>query len=79
VDKDGKPASTFDGELDEVRLSKVARYAGARFTPARRLGSDADTLLWLPMDGALGPWIPDHSGHAACGTRVAAARVAEAP
>lgn len=69
VDKDGRAASTFAGEIDEVRLSKVARYAGARFEPARRLGGDADTLLYLPMDGALGPWVPDHSGHGAHATR----------
>ena len=77
MDKNGKSVDTFDGELDEVRLSKSARYAGQSFTPARRLATDADTLLWLPMDGALGPWIPDHSGHGACATRVGNPRVRE--
>ncbi len=77
VTKEGGSASLFDGELDEVRLSKSARYSGKSFTPARRLASDADTLLWLPMDGALGPWIPDHSGHGACATRAGAPRLVE--
>ena len=77
VDKNGKPVDTFDGELDEVRLSKSARYAGKSFTPARRLATDADTLLWLPMDGALGPWIPDHSGQGACATSTGTPRLVE--
>ena len=77
VDKNGNAVDTFDGELDEVRLSKSARYAGKSFTPTRRLAADADTLLWLPMDGALGPWVPDHSGRGACATRVGAPRLVE--
>ena len=78
VTKEGKSTDTFDGELDELRLSKSARYSGKSFEPQRRLGTDADTLLWLPMDGALGPWIPDHSGHAAFATRVGTPRLVEA-
>ena len=78
VDKAGNPASPFDGELDELRLSKSARYTVKSFTPARRLERDGETLLWLPMDGALGPWVPDHSGHGAFATRLGAARLAEA-
>jgi len=78
VDKQGKPVDTFAGELDEVRLSKSARYRGESFVPARRLSTDADTLLWLPMDGALGPWVPDHSGRGASATRAGAARLVEA-
>ncbi len=78
VDKDGHASSTFDGEIDEVRLSKVARYTGERVEPARRLASDGDTLLWLPMDGALGPWVPDHSGLEAFADIVGPARIVEA-
>ena len=78
VTKEGASANTFDGELDEVRLSQSARYSGKSFTPARRLATDADTLLWLPMDGPLGPWIPDHSGHGAFATRVGSPRLVDA-
>jgi hypothetical protein len=78
VTKEGKTDSPFDGELDELRLSKSARYTGKSFEPARRLASDPDTLLWMPMDGALGPWIPDQSGHGAFATRVGTPRLVEA-
>jgi hypothetical protein len=30
------------------------------------------------MDGAIGPWIPDHSGHAAFATRAGAPHLVEA-
>lgn len=78
VTGDGSAVNTFDGEIDEVRLSQCARYTEKSFTPARRLGTDAQTLLWLPMDGMLGPWIPDHSGHGAFATRVGTAKLVEA-
>ncbi|MBK7643450.1 MAG: metallophosphoesterase [Planctomycetes bacterium] len=79
VRRDGTPESFFDGELDEVRLSSVARYSGERCTPARRLASDADTRLWLPMDGLVGPWIPDHSGRAAFAVRAGAPHLSDQP
>lgn len=56
------PSSFFAGEIDEVRISRGARYAGERFAPERRHASDADTLLLLHMDGEWGPWLPDASG-----------------
>jgi hypothetical protein len=65
VDRAGKATSTFDGKLDEVRLSEVARYSGASFEPARRHSTDASTLLLLHMDDALGPWLRDDSSEAA--------------
>jgi hypothetical protein len=65
VDAHGEPTSAFDGQIDEVRLSSVARYVGDRFEPARRLDADAATLLLLHMDGASGPWLYDASGHKA--------------
>jgi hypothetical protein len=61
VGRDGSANSCLDGAIDDVRLSKGARYTGERFVPARRLEPDADTLLLLPMDGALGPWLFDTS------------------
>ena len=41
--------------LDEVRLSRGARYPAEGFTPLRRHVLDEQTVLLLPMDGALGP------------------------
>ncbi|MFG0286202.1 MAG: LamG-like jellyroll fold domain-containing protein [Phycisphaerales bacterium JB039] len=61
VNGSGQPMSFFDGWIDGVRLSNVARYAGDRFTPARRPGADDRTLLLLNMDGAIGPWAYDES------------------
>lgn len=61
VTNSGGPSSFFAGEIDEVRVSKRARYAGERFAPERRHASDADTLLLLHMDGDWGPWLPDAS------------------
>ncbi len=50
----GQPVSFFDGAIDEVRISKVARYAGDSFAPARRFATDGDTLLLLHLDRAVG-------------------------
>lgn len=66
-DAAGRPTSSFDGWIDEVRLSKGARYRGERFVPARRFEPDADTILLLHFDRAVGVFHPDHSprgGHA---------------
>lgn len=58
----GLPTSPFDGQIDEVRLSNMARYTGERFQPQRRMRADASTLLLLNMDGTVGPWLYDASG-----------------
>lgn len=63
VDGNGNPTSSFFGEIDEVRLSTAARYTGPSFSPERRHEPDADTHLLLHMDGVLGPWVYDSSGH----------------
>ncbi|MFM7296258.1 MAG: LamG domain-containing protein, partial [Planctomycetota bacterium] len=71
VSKDGSPNSCFPGEIDEVRISTVARYdADVRFEPARRMENDASTALLLHMDGDLGPWCPDASSARAHATRL---------
>jgi predicted phosphodiesterase len=54
VNKEGQAMSYFDGQLDGVRLSKRAVYAGDNFQPMRRLGADADTVLLSNMDGFFG-------------------------
>lgn len=64
----GKPMSFFDGAIDGVRLSKVARYAGESFESARGWEPDDDTMLLLNLDGQVGPWLYDASGHGAHAT-----------
>jgi hypothetical protein len=57
----GKPDSPFAGQIDDVRLSKVARYAGDRFDPDPRPTGDADTVLLLNFDDMIGGWLFDDS------------------
>jgi len=65
VDKKGKAVSNFEGMIDAVRLSSIARYDGKLFKPSRRPESDSKTLLLLNMDAQIGPWIYDASPSAA--------------
>lgn len=66
--------SLLRGALDEVRISRVARYeAGERFEPATRHEPDADTVLLLHMDGDAGPWSFDSSPRYAHPVRVGGA------
>jgi hypothetical protein len=65
----GRPVSHFAGAIDEVRISRVARYAGERFVPAARHAPDADTVLLLHLDADFGPWSADASGRGAHATR----------
>lgn len=77
VTKEGGPESFFAGQIDEVRISKVARYSAA-FTPARRFEADGDTILLLHMDGSIGPWAYDSSGRGVHAMRVGNAHFAPA-
>ncbi|MCA8965619.1 MAG: metallophosphoesterase [Planctomycetes bacterium] len=62
---DGTPTSFVTGSIDEVRLSKTARYAGESFQPTPRHQPDADTVLLLHLDEDFGPWSPDASAEKA--------------
>jgi hypothetical protein len=62
VKKSGSPTSFLQGAIDEVRVSRGARYSGARFAPARRHTRDADTLLLYHFDNLLWPLALDSSG-----------------
>jgi len=55
----GKPVSFLRGCIDEVRISRGARYRGPSFTPQRRFAADPDTAVLLHLDEALGPITPD--------------------
>lgn len=61
VSSRGAGTSHFTGRIDEVRLSKVARYTGDSFAPPARHAPDADTLLLVPCDRDFGPWSIDRS------------------
>ena len=78
VDGAGEATSCFPGRIDEVRLSRVARYAGERFDPARRHPPDADAALLLHLDAELGPLLLDASPAAAHAERRGAPRLAPA-
>ncbi|MEW6073563.1 MAG: LamG-like jellyroll fold domain-containing protein [Planctomycetota bacterium] len=81
TDGRGDPQAPFAGEIDEVRVSRVARYA-ADFAPARRFAPDEDTLLLLHFDAAFGagagPGVyPDASGREHHGWPVGAPALVE--
>jgi len=75
VGGNGNLVDPHSGSMDEVRLSRGARYADEQFTPQRRHTSDEDTLLLLHADAAMGPWLHDSSSQGAHPTIRGAARV----
>ncbi len=72
--RQGRPTDFFAGEIDEVRISTTARYAGESFSPERRHQSDESTFLLLHLDRDLGPVTPDSGPRASHPERVGAAR-----
>jgi len=70
VDSEGSAEDPFDGLIDSVRLSTVARYEGDSFSPQRRLTNDEETALLMNFDGFVGPLAYDESGQDAHGRRV---------
>lgn len=78
VDGAGGTNSPFDGMIDSVRLSKVARYSGDAFDPQRRLTKDKDTVLLLNFDAFVGPWAYDESSAMAHARRYGEAELAPA-
>jgi len=77
----GNPQSALLGEVDEVRLSRVARYTEA-FEPSLHHEPDDDTVLLLHFDRAFGdiagPGVhPDASGRDHHGWPVGSARLVE--
>lgn len=69
VNGSGEAVSYFTGEIDEVRLSSVARYT-QDFTPTDRFETDDATLVLLGFDEDLGIVFPDRSGRDAHGWAV---------
>jgi hypothetical protein len=64
-------ARGFRGEINEIRLSKIARYT-ANFMPERRFKADADTLALYHLDEGQGSVVGDSSGNGRQGTIVGA-------
>lgn len=60
VDGTGSAVDTLDGSLDDVRVSRVARYT-SEFTPQKGHTPDADTLLLLDFDRPVGRMTMDNS------------------
>lgn len=50
----GQATRHFRGKIDEVRLSRVARYEGESFERRHRHEPDADTVLLLHLDQSVG-------------------------
>lgn len=63
TDPRGQATRAFSGGIDEVRLSKIARYQ-QNFTPQKRHEPDSDTVLLLHLDRTIGPFTLDHSASA---------------
>ena len=78
VDRQGRPVSFFDGEIDAVRISTVARYAGPSFEPVHHPQLDAETILLLDLSRRIGPWTPDVSASGAHGRVVGDPRIVAA-
>ncbi len=57
----GQPCRYFTGQIDEVRLSGVARYEGP-FTPRNEFQRDDETVFLLHFDRTFGGLFPDDSG-----------------
>jgi hypothetical protein len=60
-DENGGAGAFFQGAIDEVRISALARYETARFDPPARHEGDPQTLLLLHLDRDDGPFALDAS------------------
>lgn len=58
----------FIGEIDEIRVSRTARYSGASFVPPAHLDPDADTVAAWLFDEGTGTTTADASPSAFDGT-----------
>jgi len=70
------PENRFEGAVDEVRISRVARYTRG-FSPPRYLEQDDRTVLLLRFDGLERGLHPDVSGRALHGRPVGDVRLVQ--
>ena len=63
-DARGRANSFFNGEIDEIRLSKGVGYRKS-FVPERRLKPNENTVIFLDCDRTVGPFLVDRGpkGH----------------
>ena len=78
VNQSGLPASHFEGDIDEVRLTIGAAYAGDSFAPARRLAVEPATRFLYRFDGVLWPLVADSGPAGLDATAVGAPRLVPA-
>jgi len=62
VNNVGDAVSFFAGQIDEVRVSDVARYTGETFEPQRQAEPDDNAVLLHPMTGRFLAFVLDASG-----------------
>jgi hypothetical protein len=55
-------AFAFAGTIDEIRISRVARYESAQFVPQRRFSADADAIALFHLDEGSGDTADDVAG-----------------
>jgi predicted phosphohydrolase len=77
-DEKGNPTRAFTGWVDEVRLSRKARYAAA-FEPVRRHQTDGETVFYFPLDQDYQGIVPDRSGSQAHGMPMGSVKLKVSP
>ncbi|QDT17831.1 LamG-like jellyroll fold domain-containing protein [Alienimonas californiensis] len=75
--RDGELTRPVAGVLNDVRLSKTARYSEQYDPSAAPLTTDADTVLLLPLDRRVGPFFPGQGTDGVVGRAVGDVRFAE--
>jgi hypothetical protein len=55
----GESTRPFIGQVDEIRLSKIARYDKS-FRPDKRFQPDNETIFLFHLDRQIGPFVFDH-------------------
>ena len=66
----GELTRPVSGVLNDVRLSKVARYAAEYDPQPEPFAPDADTVLLFPLDRRVGPLFPGREGEGIVGEAV---------
>lgn len=67
ADASGAATRLFSGEINDVRLSTIARYEGERFEPITRFTNDDETIALLEFGIRYGRLHPDESTNQAHG------------
>lgn len=79
VDAEGTPTRLFSGEINDVRLSNIARYQGDQFEMPARFTADAETVALLEFGISYGRLHPDESRNKAHGSASGDPRIESPP